>query len=331
MNENSGRTISLVTSNREMKQLLAELDRFTATEIPVLLIGETGVGKELFAEYIHLSSHRSGRPFVRLSLSSLPESLLASELFGHEKGSFTSASTEKKGLFEIASGGTLFLDDIDDVPMEIQTKLLRVLESGEIFRVGGIRPIAVDVRLISATKVDLKQLASEGKFRSDLYYRILGYPVKIPPLRDRLDDIPLLVRHFIRHYAPSKPVTVHPEAMKAMELHTWPGNIRELRHVVQRLVYLAEEEILFQHLPEDIRLTADKPGSQSDLCLNCLIEERMNHEDIMACLEKKLIEFAVKESGGNKTQAAKRLGLSPSTFRDKLTRYGLSEPDHATG
>ena len=175
--------------------MISRIDKIVDSDSSVLLIGETGVGKEIIAEYIHRSSSRAGEPFVKLGLSAMPVELLESELFGHEKGAFTSASYEKKGLFEIANGGTIFLDDIDDVPVLIQTKLLRVLESRELLRVGSTTPIPIDVRLITATKIDLKDLANKNLFRADLYYRINVVPIKIPPLRARRDDIPYLVEH----------------------------------------------------------------------------------------------------------------------------------------
>jgi len=316
-------SMSLVTQNQVMRSLLAELDRFTQTDVSVLLIGETGVGKELFAEYVHRTSERMNKTFVKLSLASLAEELLGSELFGHEKGSFTSATSEKKGLFEIANQGTIFLDDIDDVPLDIQTKLLRVLENGEIFRVGGIKPIKVDVRLIAATKVDLKERVKEGRFRSDLYYRIHVYPVTIPPLRERKDDIVILADHFIKLFAGHKNVILHPRTVQYLQNYEWPGNVRELKNVMQRLVFLADSEILPEHLPADIH-QPNGHDIQSGQCINCLVEQSMNHEEILSCLEQKLVHYALEQAKGNKTQAAKRLGLSPSTFRDKCHKYGLN-------
>ena len=186
-------SITLIAKNETMREMLFRLDKIVDSDSSILLIGETGVGKEIIAEYIHRTSPRSQRPFVKIGLSAMPADLLESELFGHEKGAYTSASHEKKGLFEIANTGTLFLDDIDDVPIQIQTKLLRVLESREMMRIGGTKPIPIDVRIITASKVDLKELVNKKIFRADLFYRINVVPVKIPPLRERRDDIPPLV------------------------------------------------------------------------------------------------------------------------------------------
>lgn len=190
-------SLTLITKNELMREILSRIDKIVDSDSSVLLIGETGVGKEIFAEYIHRTSNRGQNPFVKIGLSALPVDLLESELFGYEKGAFTSASNEKKGLFEIADTGSIFLDDIDDVPLQIQTKLLRVLESRELMRIGSTSPIPIDVRLITASKVDLKELVNRGIFRPDLFYRINVVPINVPPLRERRDDIPALVDYFL--------------------------------------------------------------------------------------------------------------------------------------
>ena len=183
------RSLSIITQNNEMKEIISRIDKVVDSASPILLIGETGTGKEIFAEYIHRTSNRSANPFVKISLSALPSDLLESELFGYERGSFTNAITDKKGLFEIADKGSIFLDDIDDVPLKIQKKLLRVLESGELLKIGGTNPIPIDVRVISASKVELKDLVKHKEFRPDLFYRINGVPIRIPRLKDRSDDM----------------------------------------------------------------------------------------------------------------------------------------------
>ena len=228
-------SLSLITRNETLRSILARVDTIAASDSSVLLIGETGVGKELFAEYIHRTSSRAERPLVKVGLAALPHELLETELFGHEKGAFTSALNEKKGLFELSDRGTIFLDDIDDFPLALQSKLLRVLESHEVMRVGGTTPIPVDIRLITATKVDLKELVNRGIFRADLYYRINVVPISIPPLRERRDDIPLLIEHFLRRFAPDKQLVPAEDALRAMVSYSWPGNVRELRNVVQRM------------------------------------------------------------------------------------------------
>ena len=327
----SAPSITLIASSPAMREILARVETIARSDSSVLLIGETGVGKELFAEYIHRSSPRNQRPFVKVGLSALPHELLESELFGHERGAFTSASSEKKGLFELAHTGSIFLDDIDDFPLSLQTKLLRVLESRELMRVGGSVPITVDVRLITATKVDLKDLVDRGLFRSDLYYRINVVPLTIPPLRDRPEDIPAIVDHFLRRYAPDRAVTVSEEARRLLVRYSWPGNIRELRNVVQRMALFTDGSIGPNDLPPEIR--EDHPlETILKACSRCFHEEQMTLEEVMACLESNMLRQALESSGGNKTQAARQLGLSLSTLRDKLKRHGMDDaPLRATG
>ncbi len=314
--------LMVVTQNEKMRAILARVDTIAASDGSVLLIGETGVGKELFADYIHRSSPRRDKPFVKVALSAMPHDLLESELFGHEKGAFTSATAEKKGLFELAHGGTLFLDDIDDVPQPIQTKLLRVLESREVMRVGGTSTIPVDVRLITASKVDLKELVSRNLFRADLYYRINVIPVEIPALRERREDISVLVLHFLERFAPGKQLNLSPEAMRALVNYNWPGNVRELRNITQRIALFAEGEIRLKDLPPELN-----NGHPIDLlvkaCNQCFVDDSLSFNQIVACLETNLLRRALKEAKGNRTQAAKVLGLSLSTLRDKLRKYDL--------
>ncbi len=307
-----------------MRSILARVDTVAASDGSVLLIGETGVGKELIAEYIHRTSPRSQRPFVKVGLSALPPELLESELFGHERGAYTSASGEKKGLFELADNGTIFLDDIDDFPLPLQTKLLRVLESRELKRVGGTASIRIDVRLVTATKVDLKELVDRGLFRSDLYYRINVVPLTIPPLRDRREDIKPLIRHFLLRYSPGKETAIADDALQKLLTYAWPGNVRELRNVVQRMALFANGEIRLQDLPPEIRL-ADPFEEMAKACNRCFTEAQMSYEEVIRCLEVNLLRQALHQSGGNKTQAAKILRLNLSTLRDKLKKYNLDD------
>ena len=317
-------TLTLIAQSAMMCELLEHVDTAALSDSSVLLIGETGVGKELFAEYIHKKSNRDELPFVKVGLASLPAELLESELFGHEKGAYTGAAGEKKGLFELAEQGSIFLDDIDDFPLHLQSKLLRVLESRELMRVGGTVPIPVNVRVICASKIDLKELVDKNQFRSDLYYRINVVPIHIPPLRSRREDIPLLIHHFLQRFITDRIVEVTGEAMHMLQSYDWPGNIRELRNVVQRMAIFANGSITPNNLPSEIH-SSSSLESILKACNRCLVEEKMGFEEIVNCLEKNLVKQALLKSAGNKSQAAKLLDLSLSTFRDKLKKFGLEE------
>lgn len=317
-------SVTLITRNETMREILSRIDKIADSNSSILLIGETGVGKEIFAEYIHRTSVRAQKPFVKIALSALPANLLESELFGHEKGSFTNASYEKKGLFEIADTGSIFLDDIDDVPLEIQTKLLRVLESREFMRIGSTKPIPIDVRIITASKADLKELVNSGTFRADLFYRINVMPIRIPPLRDRRDDIPLLIEYFLKHFKPEKTFKVSSEALKSMINYSWPGNVRELKNVVQRIALFADTEIKLSDLPQEIQ-NENPIEFLLKACNKCYVESEMDFDQIVGCLEHNLLREALRKSLGNQSQAARSLGLSLSTFRDKLKKYSLTQ------
>jgi two-component system response regulator AtoC len=315
-------SVIIVTRSSRMEEILSKVRTISASNSSVLLLGETGVGKELFADFIHFQSPRAHRPLVRISLSALPHELLESELFGHERGAFTHAINEKKGLFELAHTGTLFLDDIDDVAPSIQAKLLRVLETQEVLRVGGTVPIPIDVRIVTASKVDLKELVQRGIFRADLFYRINVIPLEIPPLRERLQDVPLLIEHFLEQYSPQRKITVSPSAMHWLQEYSWPGNIRELRNITQRLALFAQGEITVEDLP--LEIIGEKP---LDLlvksCAQCLFRESMSFDQVVSCLESNLLRQALLEASGNRSKAARFLGMSLSTLRDKLKKHGL--------
>ncbi len=312
-------SVTLITQNEQMRSILNMLGRIIDSDGSVLLIGETGVGKEIFADYIHKTSNRSLMPFMKIGLSALPIELMESELFGHEKGSYTGAINQKKGLFELANKGSLFLDDIDDVPLNIQAKLLRVLESREFMRIGGTVPIPIDVRLISASKVSLKDLVDKGQFRRDLYYRINVIPVEIPALRDRKDDIVLLAEHFIHRYAPEREIKISEQAAGALVSYPWPGNIRELRNVIQRTVIFCNGEINIENLPPEIS-NLHSLNTVVKACLNCWLKNGMSYTQIVQCLENTLIKEALQKTDGNQSEAARVLGLSLSTFRDKMKK-----------
>jgi DNA-binding NtrC family response regulator len=319
------KSLTFIAKNEKMRKILSGIDRIVDSDSSILLIGETGSGKEIIAEYIHNTSNRADKPFVKISLSAMPAELLESELFGHERGAFTSASTEKKGLFEIANTGSIFLDDIDDIPLQIQTKLLRVLESRELMKVGGTRPVNIDVRLITASKIDLKELVNRGIFRSDLFYRINVVPINIPPLRERRDDIELLFNHFIKYYKTKKPVSISTEALQTLVNYSWPGNVRELKNTVQRIVLFVDSDIKNEDLPVEIK--NENPGEfLIKACQKCYTEGDLKYEQIISCLEHNLLRDSLIKHSWNQSKAAKSLGLSLSTFRDKLKRLKVSNP-----
>ena len=318
------KSLALISQNETMRKVIDKVDKAIPSDTTILLIGETGVGKEILAEYIHRTSPRAQNNIVKISLSAMPEDLLESELFGHEVGSFTSATKEKKGLFEIADNGSIFLDDIDDVPYSIQSKLLRVLESKEIMRIGGTSPIPINVRVISASKVNLKKLVEQNIFRADLFYRLNVVPVEIPPLRERRDDLPLLADHFMSMFSNGKDLKLSNEALRLLINYEWPGNIRELRNVVQRFCLFVEKEIMPHDLPIEIRY-ADSLDALFKACNRCHTDGSMSFEQIVSCVEHNLLNDALQKTEGNQTEAAKRLGLSLSTFRDKIKKYKLRD------
>src|SRR5713226_3410852 len=268
----------IIWSGPAMERLMAQVERVAASESRVAIQGETGTGKELIARTIHQKSARHAGPFVTLNCAAVPAELIESELFGHEKGSFTGAATRHVGKFEQAGGGTLFLDEIGDMPLAMQSKLLRVLEEGEIERVGGDKPVKVNVRVVVATHHNLEDLVREGKFRQDLFHRVYVFPLALPPLRERLEDIPVLVEHFARQIADQngwKPQAFTPEALAALKHYSWPGNVRELRNIVERLLLLSGEQVdaatAEAILPQQVASTA-----ASGVTLNGTLAERVD-------------------------------------------------------
>ena len=316
-------SLAVIAQSPTMMSIFEQIDQISSSDGTVLLIGETGVGKELIAEYIHRTSSRSERPFIKVGLSALPPDLLESELFGHTKGAYTSASADKKGLFELADTGSIFLDDIDDFPLPLQSKLLRILESRELMRIGGTASMPIDTRVVCATKVDLKDLVEAGRFRSDLYYRINVVPISIPPLRERREDIGLLVEHFLKRYAPEKNLTIGQDALKCLTAYEWPGNVRELRNVVQRVALFAKDTIHCKDLPPEIS-QANTVDQLLKACYRCFTEDQMSMDQVLACLEVNLLKDSLKKAGGNRSQAAKLLKMNLSTFRDKLKKHSLN-------
>ena len=314
----------LVAHSTGMKRLFEQVRNVAATNRTILLCGESGTGKELLAEAIHRHSARAARPFVRFSCAALQPSVLESELFGHEKGAFTGAIRQKAGRFELAHGGTMLLDEVDDIPTDLQVKLLRVVEQQEFERVGGEEPVRVDVRLICATKCDLLKLVKEGRFREDLYYRLNVISLTIPPLRARPDDIPVLARHFVEKHASlvgGKPVVISPHAIEELLRHGWPGNVRELEHVVERaLAFCGNGEIRPEHvLPLG---TADaEPASVPALELG--ENGRLSLTETVADIERRMILLALRQCDNNQARAAQKLGIPRTTLRDKMAKYSV--------
>lgn len=311
--------VTIITKNPTMLGIIDQIKRIKESNSSVILIGETGVGKEVFADFVHRTSNRMQQPFIKIGLAAFPPDLMASELFGHEKGAFTSAIGAKKGMFELANTGTIFLDDIDDVPLEIQTKLLRVLESRELIRVGGIKTLPVDIRVISSSKISLKELVKRNRFRADLFYRLNVVPIEIPPLRKRKDDISLLTNYFLEKFSPNQRFSIKEDAMKALENYPWPGNVRELRNVVQRISLFAKDTIDTKDLPEEIA-KFNLLDNISNTCMLCLTEQKMTLTHVIQCVEQRIIESTLDSTNGNQSEAARILGLSLSTFRDKWKR-----------
>lgn len=309
---------TIVYQSEVMGNLMKMIDRVAPSNANILVLGESGTGKELIARSIHDRSGRKNKPFVAINCGALRETLLESELFGHEKGSFTGAYNRKIGLAEVANGGTLFLDEIGELDPAIQAKLLRFIQEGEMFRVGGKEPIKVDIRLICATNRELDQEVTRGNFREDLFYRINTIIVSAPALRRRKEDIPALVNHFLnnsQHAYLNRGRSVSEDAMKALMKYEWPGNIRELQNVCERLQILSDGHmIMLNDIPENIR----NPETQKDA-----IEYDVNMT--LHDLEKRYILKALAHFGGNKTQAANNLGITIKTLYNKLHEYGEFE------
>jgi DNA-binding NtrC family response regulator len=296
----------LVTEDAAMKELLSTVERVAPSDIPVLVQGESGTGKELVARAIHRLGPRSKEPFVAINCGAVPENLLESELFGHEKGAFTGALIRKPGLFEVADRGVLFLDEVGEIAPSVQVKLLRAIETKEFFRVGGTRPVHTDVRLVSASNKNLKSEMQTGGFREDLYYRLNGVTLKLPPLRERRGDIALLARHFLDRFGATVPRRLTPKAMEALQEYAWPGNVRELQMVIQRAVILSPKELIdAPDLPLDARDTNWKTAAvRTGLSL--------------ADMEREYIQTVLKENEGHRGKTARALGIDPKTLYNKL-------------
>lgn len=310
----------IIGKSQPMQDVVRTARQIAASDIPVLIMGESGTGKELIAKAIHASSKRRKQRLVALNCAGLSESILEDELFGHVKGAYTGAQTEREGRFEHADGGTLFMDEIGDMPQSMQAKLLRVLENGEVVRLGSNDPVQVDVRLISATNRDLDEMVADKRFREDLFFRIKGVAIRIPPLRERREDIPLLVYYFLKQAAEryNKPIeNVMPETQQMLMGYAWPGNVRQLKNVIENMVVLSTgPQLTPQSLPSEIR-----PAANIELTGQLDNVVGMSLEDI----EKAAIRNALKSTSGNREQAAKMLGIGERTLYRKIKEYDLTE------
>ena len=303
-----GRKVKLpVGRSHRWREVIRRATQVAATEAPTCLQGESGTGKEVIARFIHQLSSRWDGPFVAINCAALPEQLLESELFGFERGAFTGAQQSKPGQIELAAGGVLFLDEVTEMTPAAQAKFLRVLQEREFMRLGGMRQVQVNARIVAATNRNLDDAVAEGKFRADLYYRLNVFDICLPPLRERRDDIQPLTANFLRELA-GAPVEVTPEAMEALRLHQWPGNVRELRNVLERALILCDgQSIGTEHLC--LRKRKDAPPSTST---------------DLGTLEKQAIERALRDAGGNKVRAARQLGISRMQLYVRLRKYGFA-------
>ncbi len=311
-----------------MRNVFRLVEKVAPSQATVLIIGESGTGKELIARALHLLSNRKDRQFIPVDCSSLPETLLESELFGHVRGSFTGAYESKKGLFVEADGGTLFLDEVADISLAVQSKLLRVLQEREVKPVGSNEVIPVDVRVIAATNKDLKEEVKKGTFREDLYYRLAVIPIFVPPLRERKEDIPLLIHHFLNRYCKKNNLELKqlsPEALGLLLDYKWYGNVRELENVIERSVLISEGNII---RAEDLPVDVQGLTTVSIISENSLRPIREAKGEVVRIMEKELIEKALGEVRGNRTKAARILGISRGGLYLKLRQYGIEKKEY---
>ena len=306
----------VIGASRRMQDVFKIVRTVATTDASVLIQGESGTGKECIARALHQLSARSDKPFVALSCGALPDTLLETELFGHERGAFTDAGKLRRGRFELADGGTIFLDDIDDMPLQTQVKLLRVIQEREFERVGGEETLRVDIRVISATKVPLIDLVKQGRFREDLYYRLNVVPIDLPPLREREGDVPLLGQHFVRKLSQGRSYTIKTDVLQAMNSYSWPGNVRELEnHVAQAIAMAGSSTVLKKEhlLPVDkTRRAALDPPTELETLREVLVDAERRH-----------LQKVLRAVGGHRTKAASVLGISRKVLWEKLKDYGI--------
>jgi len=314
---------NIIGKSEKIEKVFETVRKVADTTSNVLIFGESGTGKELIARSIHFNSRRKDKPFVTVNCSAMPETLLESELFGHMKGSFTGAISNKEGLFEVANGGTIFLDEIGETSPAIQVKLLRVLQEKEFRRIGGTKDVRVDVRIIAATNKDLDRAVAEGAFREDLYYRLDVIPIHLPPLRERLEDIPLLVQHFLTKFSQTAGKNIKgitPEALQLLKTQEWRGNVRELENVMERVLALVTGDMIG---PEDLRGCFQKP-SQKDGWVLPLPEEGLNLEELLSRLERDFLLKALERTRWVKKEAAKLLQMDFRAFRYRLAKHKVT-------
>jgi DNA-binding NtrC family response regulator len=329
-----GARFGIIGTSTGITDLYAILERVADTPTTVLITGESGTGKELVARALHDHSSRKDKPFIKVNCAAIPKELIESELFGYERGAFTGAVSSKPGRFELANGGTLFLDEIGEIPVEMQVKLLRALQESEFERVGGIKTIRVDVRLVAATNRDLKKLIAGGTFREDLYYRLNVVPIRLPALRERAVDIPLLVEHFLRRFnerLKKHVIGAAPEALDVLASYPWPGNIRELENVVERAVLFCDtENVRADDLPPEVRgslAPTQAPITDADLQAALASEGGLKEHVKVAMnrLERELVGRALAQTNGNVTHAARLLKISRKGLQLKMKELGLRE------
>jgi len=317
-----GRFTEIVGKSPRMQQVFNLISQAAPSRSTILVVGESGTGKELVAKAIHSNSPRAEKPFIVVNSGSLPHDLLESNLFGHVKGAFTGAVYSKKGLFELADKGTLFFDEIGNIPLETQAKLLRVMQEREFMRLGGVDTVKVDVRIVAATNIDLRRAVEENRFREDLYYRLNVIAIQLPPLRQRKEDVPALVAHFVDKYARenSKEVTgVSPEALQALMDYDWPGNVRELENVIERGVVLTTANQIGRELiPDHVRTAPSFHVPHLTVP-----PEGISLRDVIANFERRLIESTLESTGGVQKEAARLLGLKPTTLNEMIKRHNI--------
>jgi DNA-binding NtrC family response regulator len=314
----------LIGRSLSMRRVITAIERLAQSSASVVIAGESGTGKELVARTIHESSPRRGAAYVPVNCAAIPDTLMESELFGHERGSFTGADRRKEGCFEVANGGTLLLDEITEMKVELQAKLLRVIEEQKLRRVGGTAEIPLDVRVLAASNRDIEQAVRDGKLRSDLYYRLNVFTITLPPLRERAEDIPQLVQMFMQHYAQQNKkdvVNIDSDVMDAFKGHPWPGNVRQLRNVIERALIVCEGRTIRKNdLPEDFRAATSPDGGFVKIRLGASLDE----------VEKEMITRTLEFTGGNKTRAADVLGVSAKTLYNKLERFSQQPQPQTT-
>ncbi|PKL44711.1 MAG: hypothetical protein CVV41_04925 [Candidatus Riflebacteria bacterium HGW-Riflebacteria-1] len=315
----------IIGRSETMRSMFSCLKKISASNLSILIQGESGTGKELVAHAIHSLSERSGHSFIPVNCGALPDTIIESELFGYEKGAFTGAEVQKKGYFEIADGGTIFLDEITETSLPTQVKLLRVLQEKQFYRVGGTRPVSANCRIIAATNRDVLEMAKDGSFRHDLYYRVNEMTIALPPLRERKDDLPLLIKHFLKKFAEQNNCQIPEltaESWRLLKSYSWPGNIRELENAMKRAVVLADEQILPEHFPPVIVEQATRGGAAAT---SENLPEGATLEMLLEAAERDILIYQLKKYGNNVSKTADALAISRRTLQRKLKQLGIDK------